>query len=75
MEPAEHIKMLREHIAEAHANHQMPRLLVLRKNQQQMANMHYEKHYSVGDLLPSWTGNTKRGLCGKLAYSTVVPSG
>ena len=73
MEPAEHIKMLRERMAEAQTNQQMSRLQVLRKNQQQMSNMHYEKHYNVGDLLLRWTGNTKRGLYGKLAYTTVGP--
>ena len=73
MSPAEHIKMLRERMAEAQINVQMARLQVARKNQAQMAKHNYEKHFNVGDLLLRWTGNTKRGLYGKLGYTTVGP--
>ena len=73
MSPAEHIKMLRERMAEAQVNVQLSRLQVARKNQAQMAKMNYEKKMQVGDLVLRWTGNTKRGLYGKLAYTTVGP--
>jgi transposase InsO family protein len=73
MSSAEHIKMLRERMADAQINVQMARLQVTRKNQAQMAKHHYEKHFNVGDLLLRWTGNTKRGLYGKLGYTTVGP--
>ena len=73
MSPAEWVKMLRERMADVQVAVQLAKLEVMRRSRKRMNQMAYEHKYNVGDLVLRWTGNTKRGLYGKLAYTTVGP--
>ena len=73
MSSKEYIRMLRERMADVQIAVGLARLEVKRSTRVRMDKVHYEYKYSVGDLVLRWTGNTKRGLYGKLAYTTTGP--
>ena len=73
MSAAEWVRMQRERMADVQVAVHLAKLEVQRRNRKRMDIKAYEYKYSVGDLVLRWTGNTKRGLYGKLAYTTVGP--
>jgi len=65
--------MLKERMADVRVSMQLARLEAIRNTHYRIDEKHYEVKFSPGDLVLRWTGNTKRGLYGKLAYTNTGP--